>query len=133
MRQSSLRKAVMVLVLVFLGGFFLGVLLSDQIEELPIPFAESDRDYDDDVEDVIDAEQRLLRRLQLTAEQQRAVNALLQQREDTLVGFWSDKVPAMNQIIERSRDAIRGVLTPAQRARYERGLAELLRRQRTDD
>jgi hypothetical protein len=60
------------------------------------------------------------------------VNALQQQREDTLVGFWSDKVPAMNQIIERSRDAIRGVLTPTQRARYEQGLAELLRRQRTD-
>lgn len=133
MSQSSLRKAVMLLVLVFLGGFFLGVLLSDQIEELPIPFAESDRDYDDDVEDVIDAEQRLLRRLQLTAEQQRAVNALLQQREDTLVGFWSDKVPAMNQIIERSRADIRGVLMPAQRARYEQGLTELLRRQRTDD
>ena len=38
----------------------------------------------------------------------------------------------MNQIIERSRDAIRCVLTPTQRARYEQGLAELLRRQRTD-
>jgi hypothetical protein len=128
MSRASVRQAVMMLVAVLFCGFALGVILSDHIEELPLPFTESDRDYDDDLEDVIDAEQKLLRGMGLSAAQQNRIDTLLDQREDTLVAFWSSHIPAMNQIIDSSRARIRATLTTAQQRRYDTGIAELLRR-----
>ena len=133
MSKASVRQAILMLSAVFLGGMFVGVMAADYIEELPLPFMQSDRDYDDDVEDVIDAEQRLLRRLHLTGEQQRNVDRLLQQREDTLVAYWAERIPAMYQLIEVSRSNIRQLLTADQRARYNEGLAELLKTRARDD
>jgi hypothetical protein len=133
MSKGSVRQAIMMLVAVFFGGIFVGVMLADYIEELPLPFTQSDRDYDDDVEDVIDAEQRLLRKLHLTTDQQRDIDQLLKQREDTLVAYWAERIPAMYQLIEVSRQNIRSKLNPEQRARYNTGLNELLQTRRRDD
>ena len=133
MSKKPLRQAVLLLLAVFLGGMLVGVVSADYIEELPLPFMETDRDYDDDLEDVIDAEQRLLRRMNLPAEKQQAVERLLQQREDTLVAYWAERIPAMNELIESSRANIRALLDAEQRARYDAGLQELLQARRRDD
>ena len=131
MSKKSVRQAIVMLLAVFLGGMMIGVLIADYVEELPLPFMQSDRDYDDDLEDVIDAEQRLLRQLGLSAGQQQNIDKLLQQREDTLVAYWAKQVPAMYQLIEVSRENIRSVLNAQQRERYNAGLQDMLR-QRDD-
>lgn len=127
MSKAPVRNAVLLLVAIFLGGFVAGVALQDWIEELPLPFMASDRDYDDDIEDVIDSEERLLRRLHLTAAQQDSVSRILNQRETALLNYWAQRIPEMRQIIDASRVELRGLLTPEQRGRYDAGLNEILR------
>jgi hypothetical protein len=127
MSKTATRNAVLLLLAIFLGGFAAGVALQDWIEELPIPFFASDRDYDDDLEDVIDSEERLLRRLHLTAAQQDSASRILSQREAALFDYWEQRIPEMRQIIDASRVELRALLNAEQRARYDEGLNEILR------
>ena len=127
MKKASLRQAILVIAATFFCGFVAGVVLQDGIEELPLPFFASDRDYDDDLEDVIDSEKKLLRKLELSSDQRQRIDAAFARRENTLVDYWAYRIPEMERIIESSRAELRGLLTAEQRARYDQGLNEILR------
>jgi hypothetical protein len=118
---------VLLLVTVFVVGFAVGIAAQDWVEELPLPFMASDQDYDDDLEDVIDSEEKLLRRLHLTVQQRDSAGAILDRRERALVQYWAQRIPEMQQLIEASRVELRALLNPEQRTRYEEGLREILR------
>ena len=124
--MSGALKAGLLLLVVFTAGMASGVALSDTIEEWPIPGIPADRkDLDDDIEDVVDAEEEMLRKLWLTSDQQARVFALLEARDRELVGYWSRRIPDMQAIMERTRSEIRTILNPQQLAKYEEGLREL--------
>ena len=124
--MSAALKAGLLLLVVFTAGMATGVALSDSIEEWPIPGMPADRkDLDDDIEDVVDAEEAMLRKLWLTSEQQTRVFALLEARDRELVGYWSQRIPDMQAIIEQTRAQIRAILDPQQLAKYEEGLRAL--------
>jgi hypothetical protein len=127
MNKASVRQAILVIAAVFFGGFVAGVALEDQVEKLPLPFVTNERDYDDDLEDVIDGERQLVGRLGLNADQRQRVDAALTKRENALVDYWAVRIPEMQQIIEASRTELRGMFSAEQRARYDEGLAEMLR------
>ncbi|MEX2284892.1 MAG: hypothetical protein WEE89_20565 [Gemmatimonadota bacterium] len=127
MSKGSVRQALMLVVAVFLCGFVVGIVSQDWIEELPLLFAASDRDYDDDLEDVIDGEERLLHRLYLTVAQRDSVAVILDRRESLLVSYWAQRVPEMQQIIDASRQELRALLTVEQRQEYDVGLTNILR------
>jgi Spy/CpxP family protein refolding chaperone len=67
---------------------------------------------------------RILDEVGLTPEQQAAVEAILERRRAQTDRFWSDAGPALRAIMDSTRSEIRTVLTPEQRARYERLRAE---------
>ena len=93
MSATSTRQAILILVAVLLCGFVAGVVAQDWIEELPLPFMASDRDYDDDLEDVIDSEEALLRGLHLTVAQRDSAAAIMSRREGALVAYWAARIP----------------------------------------
>ena len=124
--MSGPLKAGLLLLVVFTAGMASGVVLSDTIEEWPIPGVPAERkDLDDDIEDVVDAEAEMVRKLSLTDDQQTRIFALLEARDRELVGYWSQRIPDMQRIMERTRSEIRVILNPQQLAEYEAGLREL--------
>jgi Spy/CpxP family protein refolding chaperone len=117
------RKAVLALLLVFAAGLAGGAVLEEIADEIDRPlFAAGDHD-DDDEDDL--TEERLLARLDLTAEQRARVEQVFEVREDRLEDYWDSRLPELESVIDSSRDEIRAILTPAQRAVYDSQLTRL--------
>jgi len=120
--------AALVLLAVLLAGITAGWMLEDVTDDVEWSSFGFDRDRgseheeDDPMDD--DAEEDFLEGLGLTTSQNKAVDGLLDEREDRLEEYWAGKLPEMEMIVDSSRIGIRNLLTPDQRASYERWLAE---------
>ena len=62
---------------------------------------------------------RFLERLDLTAAQRSRVDSILERRRSQLDAFWSGPGTRLRAIVDSTRDEVRAVLTPSQRASYD--------------
>ncbi len=115
------RKAILALGLVFAAGLVGGAAIEDIADEIERPFFTAHRDDDEDA----DSEETILANLDLTPEQQASIEQVFEAREDRLESYWDARLPDLDLLIDSSRQEIRGILTPAQRAIYDSGLARL--------
>ena len=114
-------RAAVALVMVFAAGAAGGALLEDVVEDVDWPdFA--GRDHDDDLHD---SEETVLANLDLTPEQRASIERLLEQREDRLESYWDARLPELEQLVDSSREEIRGFLSPQQRTIYDTHLTRL--------
>jgi len=70
----------------------------------------------------------VLDQLGLTPEQCERVEAVLERRRQQTEAFWEEHGPALRAIVDSARAEIRALLTPEQRAEYDRLRAERRRR-----
>lgn len=71
---------------------------------------------------------RILDQLELDAPQRARIDAILQRRRGETRAFWEGDGARLRAIVDSTRAEIRGVLTPEQRARYDRLKSEHKRR-----
>ena len=125
MSKKPAIVAVILLLAVYLAGVVTGVASEDRLERIAFPGVPVDEDYDDDLEDVIEQEERLVKSLWLNSEQQKTVTRLMAEREARLVGYWDQRMPEMHAIIDSSRAEIRRQLDSAQVMKYDAELNKL--------
>lgn len=125
MSKKPAIVAVILLLAVYLAGVVTGVASEDRLERIAFPGVPVDEDYDDDLEDVIEQEERLVKSLWLNSEQQQTVTRLMAEREARLVGYWDQRMPDMHAIIDSSRAEIRRQLDSAQVVKYDAELNKL--------
>ena len=125
MSKKPAIVAVILLLAVYLAGVVTGVASEDRLERIAFPGVPVDEDYDDDLEDVIEQEERLVKSLWLNSEQQQTVTRLMAEREARLVGYWDQRMPDMHAIIDSSRAEIRRQLDSAQVVKYDAELNRL--------
>jgi Spy/CpxP family protein refolding chaperone len=74
------------------------------------------------------AERRhLIDQVDMTADQRATIDAILERRSERLKSAWAEISPRLEAITDSARLEIMQVLTPAQRAEYERLLEERIR------
>jgi hypothetical protein len=128
------RKAILALILVFVVGIGGGALIEDVADELDFdrPLFSTDRDHDDLDDDGDDSEETLLANFDLTPEQRTSIERIFEAREDRLEAYWDAQLPQLEVLIDSSRDEIRNLLTPDQRASYDSQVARLRLHSRHD-
>jgi len=128
MRWAARRTAVLVLLAVFLVGAAAGWVAEEAADEIHWPFGHGEdksRDRPDEDEPFDDdAEEDLLETLGLSRTQLDSVDRLLDRREDRLEQYWKSRLPDLQAIVDSSRQEIRAMLTPEQRASYDRWLGD---------
>ena len=72
---------------------------------------------------------RFLGRLGLTTTQRATVDSILQRRRVQLERFWAGPGQQLRLVVDSTRNEVRAILTPAQRATYDSLLAERRRRE----
>jgi hypothetical protein len=124
MMTKARRTAVLILLAVFLVGGAAGWVLEELVDDLDWPSFLTDGDQRDapDTDDPLDddAEEAFLEGLGLSPEQLEAADRLLDQREDHLEAYWHARLPEIEALVDSSRQQIRDLLTPDQRAAYDR-------------
>lgn len=75
---------------------------------------------------------KIIDQLDLSAEQRARVDAILARRRGQTESFWDSAGPRLRVLMDSTRAEIRAVLTPEQRAEYDR-LREERRREREHD
>lgn len=126
MSWGARRTAVLLLLAVFLAGGGAGWLLEDVGDEIRWPGSHTDGsridqlDDDEPLDD--DAEEDFLETLGLSRAQLDSVDHLLDRREDRLEDYWKSRLPDLQSLVDSSRREIRALLTPEQRAAYDRWL-----------
>ena len=114
------------LLAVFLAGGAGGWLLEDVVDDIDWPGGRIEGstpgrpDDDEPLDD--DAEEDFLETLGLSRAQLDSVDDLLDRREDRLEDYWKSRLPDLQALVDSSRQEIRMVLTPEQRAAYDRWL-----------
>jgi Spy/CpxP family protein refolding chaperone len=74
-----------------------------------------------------------LEQLELTPEQRVRIDSVLERGRRKTQAFWDQHGPTLRAIVDSTRAEIRGLLTPEQRAEYDRLRAEHRRRSREQD
>ena len=126
MSWAARRTAVILLLAVFLTGGVAGWLLEDVVDDIDWPGSHRegstlDRpDEDEPLDD--DAEEDFLETLGLSRAQLDSVDHLLEGREDRLEDYWESRLPDLQALLDSNRQEIRALLTPEQRAVYDRWL-----------
>jgi hypothetical protein len=126
MSWAARRTAVILLLTVFVAGGAAGWLLEDVADDIHWPDghgegSKPDRpDEDEPFDD--DAEEEFLETLDLSRSQLDSVDDLLDRREDRLEDYWKSRLPDLQALVDSSRQEIRSLLTPEQRAAYDRWL-----------
>lgn len=126
MSWAPRRTAVLLLLAVFLVGSAAGWLLEDVVDEVHWPGGHGESstldrpDHDKPLDD--DAEEDFLETLGLSQAQLDSVDHLLERREDRLEDYWKSRLPDLQALVDSSHQQIRALLTPEQRAAYDRWL-----------
>jgi hypothetical protein len=126
MSWGARRTAVLLLLAVFLAGGAAGWLLEDVVDEIHWPGGHREGstiarpDDDEPLDD--DAEEDFLETVGLSQSQLDSVDHLLDRREDRLEDYWKSRLPDLQALVDSSRREIRALLTPEQRAAYDRWL-----------
>jgi Spy/CpxP family protein refolding chaperone len=68
-------------------------------------------------------DERLLQGVRLTGEQREQVDRILDRQEERLEQYWAARLPEMQAIADGSYAEIRAILTPQQRAVFDRRVA----------
>jgi hypothetical protein len=126
MSWAARRTAVILLLVVFLAGGAAGWLLEDVVDDIHWPGRQGEAstpdrsDEDEPFDD--DDEEDFLESLGLSRAQLDSVDQLLEQREDRLEDYWRSRLPDLQVLVDSSRQEVRALLTPEQRAAYDRWL-----------
>ena len=114
-------RALLLLLAVFLAGVASGWILEQVADDLDWPVrSEADRAQGGGFDE--DEEEDFLESLGLTEAQLDSVDSLLDEGEDRLEVYWSGRLPEIEALLESTRARIRELLTPDQRAAYDRWL-----------
>jgi Spy/CpxP family protein refolding chaperone len=62
----------------------------------------------------------ILDQLRLTPEQRTRIDAVMERRRAQADAFWASEGPRMRSIVDSTRAEVRAILTPEQRAEYDR-------------
>lgn len=73
------------------------------------------------------SERDIFDQLDLTVEQREKIDEILDRRRAQLDAFWAETRPKVHSLVESTRADIRAILTPEQRAEYDRLRAEARR------
>lgn len=120
--MSPDRRTSVYVVLIFASGLLLGGTLMNVAEHYWL-HAHAANEYDIRQHRLI--AQQMSRRLHLSAEQQKAVDGVLQQ---TIAQYQTLEVrlaPQFNEVRQRDRQALRAVLDPTQKIEFDRIVAEV--------
>lgn len=112
MRRPRAVAAVL-LALTFATGGLAGMALEEALGLDWFDFLDEDARRDD----------RLLAGIGLSGAQREEVERILDRQENRLEAYWSARLPEMQAIAAGSYDEIRAVLTPPQRAVFDRRVA----------
>lgn len=120
-RRARLLGALL-LAVVFVGGAFGGAA----IDRLVVggaseKSARAERNCDGDRDGHRGS---LIDQIDLTPEQRERVDQVLERRRVQLDSFWVAARPQLRAIVDGTRDEIRAIMTPEQRAEYDRLRAE---------
>ena len=74
----------------------------------------------------------ILDQLGLSAEQRAEIDRIMERRKAETEAFWDNEGARMREIVDSTREEIRAVLTPEQRAEYDRLRAEYKARRRAE-
>lgn len=112
-------KATLVLAAVLIVGIVAGVVLEEVVDDWAwIERLEGE-------EDIEDAEEAILDDLDLSQDQERRVEDILDAREDRIESYWRERLPEVSAIVDSTRAEIRAVLTAEQRSTYDRRIQEI--------
>ena len=114
MRRNARAVAILLLGVSFTVGALTGMALEEALGIDWFEFLD---------EEARGSEDRLLADLNLSAEQQERVERILERQEDRLEAYWKRQLPEIQQITGESHGEIRAVLTPEQRAVFDRRAA----------
>lgn len=106
--------ATLLLALTFVSGGMAGMALEEAAGLDWFDFLDEDARRDD----------RLLDGIGLSAPQRERVDRILGRQEERLEEYWDARLPEMQAIAAGSYDEIRAVLTPPQRAVFDRRVEE---------
>jgi Spy/CpxP family protein refolding chaperone len=106
--------AGLLLALTFATGGLAGMAVEEALGLDWFDFLDEDTRRDD----------RLLRGIRLSGEQREEVERILDRQEDRLEEYWAARLPEMQAVADASYDEVRGVLTPEQRAVFDRRVDE---------
>lgn len=102
--------ATVLLALTFVSGGMAGMALEEA----------AGLDWFDFLDEDVRRDDRLLDGIGLSAPQREQVDRILERQEDRLEEYWDARLPEMQAIAAGSYDEIRAVLTPPQRAVFDR-------------
>lgn len=122
-----------VLVAAFLAGAGLGAAVDRAVSVGDVQTETAGDESDDADDDRGRHGTDILDRLSLSPEQRARVDRIMSRKRSELEAFWDTAGPRLRGITASARTEIRGVLTPAQRAEYDRLLAERHARHDHDD
>jgi Spy/CpxP family protein refolding chaperone len=115
---------MMLLMVTFVAGGLVGAAANRVLEARPVTAAASAPDRG------CEREQDVFERLDLSPQQRERVDEILARRREQADIFWQDAGPRLHELMDSTRAEIRNVLTPEQRAEYDRHRAE--RRERRE-
>ena len=105
--------AALLLALAFASGGLAGMALEEA----------AGLDWFDFLDEDVRSDGRLLDGIGLSAAQREQVERILDRQEDRLEEYWAARLPEMQAVAAASHDEIRAVLTPRQRAVFDRRVA----------
>jgi hypothetical protein len=113
---------MLVLLAVMLTGIAAGVALKVIADDMGLGSSRPSRDdyprYKVD-HPMSGGEEDFIESLGLPKSQEKAVERLLDEREERLEGYWEGKLPEIEALIDSSRVAIRNLLPPEARVAYD--------------
>lgn len=112
----------------FVAGALSGAAVDRVLSAEEPERVERERGHDDDHDD---RRSYVIDRVEMSEEQRSAIDAILEERTERMRAVWREAEPRLDAITDSARAEIMQVLTPEQRAKYERKLQE--RRKRRHD
>jgi Spy/CpxP family protein refolding chaperone len=97
--------------------FVAGALAGAAVDRMLMDEPDRDDDRDRRRSYIID-------RVEMSSEQRAAIDSILERRSDRMRAIWREVRPRMDAVTDSARSEIMDVLTPEQRAEYERRLEE---------
>jgi Spy/CpxP family protein refolding chaperone len=118
MRMNSTAPALFLLIAVFAGGLLTGMLVERTVLAGPAVAEASEpraRTHARATED----RERLVRELELTADQQARIDAILDEQQHRIRELMRETRPRTREILKETRARVEEVLTPEQQARWQ--------------
>jgi Spy/CpxP family protein refolding chaperone len=122
---SALRSTAISLALLlvtFVGGLLAGAAFERTVRgSSPVESERESRERTPsrDSNDHGDRPSRFMERIGLTEEQHVRIDSIVRHGRAQTQAFWDNEGKRLREIVEETRSAVRGVLTPEQRERYD--------------